>query len=45
MSEFNAHIVGPIQIEAVFTGEQFAEEIDASTKLPRELLAQFGAPQ
>jgi hypothetical protein len=45
MDEFNAHITGPIQIEAVFTGDQFAGEIDGASKLPQDVLRRFGAPQ
>ena len=44
MDEFNAHILGPIRIEAVFVGEKFEGELDEASKLPRSVLERFGAP-
>ncbi len=45
LAELNAHIIGPIQIEAVFVGEKFESEIDEATRLPREIMERFGAPK
>jgi len=44
LPEFNARIVGPIQVEAVFVGEQFEGRIDPATQLPREVVERWGAP-
>ena len=37
LEEFNRHIVGPIKIMAAYYGEQFAEEVDPETNLPKAL--------
>ena len=34
---FNQHIIGTIKVVASYYGEQFAEEIDAETQLPKSL--------
>lgn len=44
LAEFNAHIIGPIQIDAVFLGEKFEGELDEVAKLPREVVERWGAP-
>ena len=44
LARFNAHIVGAIQIEAVFVGASFEGEMDEATRLPRDLMERFGAP-
>lgn len=37
LEEFNGHIVGLIGVAAAYYGEQFAEEIDPETSLPKGL--------
>ena len=37
LEEFNRHIAGKIKIVAAYYGEQFAEEIDLETNLPKGL--------
>lgn len=44
LAEFNAHIIGPICIEAVFVGEKFAGELDEVAQLPRDVVERWGAP-
>ena len=37
LEEFNGHIVGKIEIVAAYYGEQFSEEVDPETNLPKAL--------
>ena len=37
LSEFNAHILGPITVDAFYAGEQFQGEIDPEKKVPKAI--------